>query len=127
MNMKGIITLALCIGALSLMGVANAHQFAVVRQMTSVTGTGYNAKKLVWHDNTYSSAQVHQGISNFGPWSIYPVNQAKLLPAEGWIGPIVLNRWYRVKFISFILSDWSEMVFANADICGVTKPPKHDQ
>lgn len=127
LNMKGIITLALCICAPSLAGVANAHQIVLVQQMTDLTGTGYNAKQLVWHDEDYTDAQPHQGRTNIGPWTVFPANQPRLLDSDGWVGPIVVNRWYRVKFSSFLLSDWSDKVFANPDICGPTKPPKHEQ
>ena len=125
--MKGIIRLALCISAIFIAGAASAHQYVRVQQMFSPSGTGYSAKKLVWHDNDYSDAQPYQGTTNFGPWSVYPIGQPHFLPANGWIGPIAVNRWYKVKFISFLFNDWSERVFAWADICSPIPAPIREQ
>jgi len=125
--MKGLMKSTLCLIAVVITGIVQAHEYVRIQSMTTTSGTGYTAKKLVWHADNYTSALPYRGQTNWGPWSIFPKKNSNLKPADDWIGPIVVNNWYRVKWYRFLPRGWSQKVFAHADVCGVTNPPKHDQ
>jgi hypothetical protein len=126
-DMKGLMKSTLCFIAIVFTGTVQAHELVRIQTMTTTSGTGYAAKKLVWHADGYGGAQPYQGKTNWGPWSVFPSGQSKVLAADDWIGPVVVNKWYRVRWHFIVPVAWSMKVFAHADICGVTKPPKRDQ
>ena len=125
--MKGLMKSTLCLIAIVTTGIVQAHEFVQIQNMTTTSGTGYTAKKLVWHSDKYSGALPYRGQTNFGPWSSFPKKSSKIKPADAFVGPLILNSWYRVKWYIFVPLGWSQKVFAHADICGVNNPPKRDQ